>query len=116
MDFFSWKCAECNELISNKHSTQIEDSDCQLVTPNKTYRELAYDGYGEFNGVNVFSLLGSGSRDIGIDIYYQGDFMEVENLPFKIKIVHTRCAGKTYNELNESQHCGNQKFWYEEEE
>ena len=112
MGFFSWKCAECSESVSNKWSSRPQDSDSQLVTPHMTYHDKAYDGYGVFNGVDVYELLGEGDRLKGIDIYHSGDR---GSLPFKIKIVHTRCAGKSYDELNESENCPEQGFFYEEE-
>ena len=116
MGFFSWKCAECNESVSNKWSDRPDDSDCQLVTPSEIYHDKAYDGYGVFSGVDVYELLGGGVGDDvrikSIETYHNGDR---GLLPFKIKIVHTRCAGKSYDELNESENCPEQGFFYEEE-
>ncbi len=112
MGFFSWKCAECNESVSNKHSSRIDDSDCMLVTPNETYHDPEYDGYGVFGEVDVYELLGDGDRIKGIDHYHSGDR---DSLPFTIKVVHTRCCGKNYDELNESKNCSEQGFFYEDE-
>jgi len=112
MGFFSWKCAECNESVSNKHSSRIDDSDCMLVTPNETYHDPEYDGYGVFGKVDVYELLGDGDREKAIETFYSDDR---ESLPFKIKIVHTICAGKSYDELNESENCPEQGYFYGEQ-
>ena len=117
MGFFSWKCAECNESVSNKWSSRPKDSDCHLVTPHRTYHDKAYDGYGYFNGFDVYELLGGGVGDAfrlkAINAYHSGNR---DSLPFKIKLVHTRCAGKTYDELNESENCPSQGFFYDDDE
>ena len=113
MGFFSWKCSECDESVTNKWSNHPKNSNCVLVTPDKNYHEPAYDGYGVFDGHDVYELLGNGDRDKAIGTFYNGDR---ESLPFKIKIVHTRCAGKSYDELNESDDCPQQGFFFDEEE
>ena len=112
MGFFSWKCAECNESVSNKHSIRIDDSDCMLVTPNETYHDPEYDGYGVFGKVDVYEMLGDGDRNKGIETSFHGD---KESLPFKIKIVHSRCHHKTYDELDESERCSEQGFFYDDD-
>jgi hypothetical protein len=104
MGFFSWKCAECGESVMNKHSHQPEDSNCVLVTPNKNHHEPAYDGYGVFNGTDVYELLGNGNRAKGIKMDYSGDR---QDLPFRVKLVHSRCHSplKGYEDYEESEHC-----------
>jgi hypothetical protein len=110
MGFFSWNCAECNESISNKHSERPQDSACVLITPNKTYHDNAYDGYGRFDGADVYELLGDGDRSKGLDIFYD----ESQDSPFKIKVVHERCfsAEKQYEDYKESENDPTQGFFY----
>ena len=106
MGFFSWKCAECNKSVMNKHSSNSADSDCVLVTPDNKYHESAYDGYGVFNGAGIYELLGKGDRTKGI-------YAEPEDQPFKIKLLHSRChkPSKGYDDYNESKRCPNQGFF-----
>ncbi len=114
MGFFSWRCAECGESISNIYSSRPEESDCVLITPNKTYHDPAYDGYGRFAGVDVYELLGDGDRDKAIKAQFNGN---PDELPFKIKVLHKRCHSpdKTYADYAESERCEAQGFFYEED-
>ena len=110
MGFFSWQCAECNESVSNKHSERPQDSACVLVTPDKNYHDPAYDGYGRFDGVDVYELLGDGDRSKGLDIFYD----ENRDDPFKIKVLHKRCHSpdKSYDDYSESENDPTQGFFY----
>lgn len=112
MGFFSWKCAASGESIANVHSGQSKyQSECYMVTPEQTYYEPAYNGYGIFGGQDVYALLGNGDRNKGIDDHFAGDGK------FKIKIV----LGKHYNnqayeDLPESEDCELQGFFYDDVE
>lgn len=99
MGQFSWKCAVSNEALVSKENA-LRESECQayLVTPNATYFEPAYEGYGEFGGVDVYELLGNGDRNVGIDLHYDG------KAPWEIKIVLAEYYnGQKYEELPRSE-------------
>ena len=112
MGFFSWNCAECGESISNMFSNRPEDSECVLVTPDKNIHDPMYEGYGKFNGVDVFELIGDGNVTRAIDIYCTGD---PNDLLFRIKVVHKRChhSGKGYDDYYVSEDCEFQGYFYD---
>jgi hypothetical protein len=112
MGFFSWKCAVSGENIANVHSGQSKyQSECYLITPEQTYYEPAYDGYGVFGGQDVYALLGDGDRDRGINECLSG------NGKFDIKIVLGKhYDSQNYNDLNESEDCEYQGFFYDDDE
>lgn len=108
MFFFSWECAKCNNSIYNIHSDKKGLSSCYLVTPDGFFFEPQYDGYGVFNGVDVYELLGEGSRDLGVDRYLDSP----QFLPFDIKVVHEKWFNnENYNALPISTPCDNQGFF-----
>jgi hypothetical protein len=112
MGFFSWNCAVSRKSIANRYSGRpANESDCYLVTPNKTYHEPSYEGYGDFGGVDVYELLGDGDREKGIDDYYEG------TPKFQIKIVSAKYySGQKYDELKASTNCEYQGYFYPEDE
>lgn len=100
MGQFSWKCAVSGEALVEKWSDVLEESEhsAYLVTPDATYFEECYEGYGVFGGKDVYELLGNGDRNEGIDLYYEGE------APFEIKIVLAdHYTGQTYDELPASE-------------
>ncbi|MEK4059562.1 MULTISPECIES: hypothetical protein [Paenibacillus] len=101
MGMFSWKCAVSGMSIANVNvGLNPEQSKCYLVTPDKVYYEPAYQGYGEFGGVDVFGLLGNGNRNKGIKLHDKGKG------DFEIKIILKKFySGQTYNELKVSENC-----------
>ena len=132
MGFFSWKCCVSNLSIASNHTNLPEQySDCYLVTPNKTYHEPSYEGYGKFDGVDIYELLGREKakngvlshipegfenptsdyyRSFGIDIYYG------KTAPFEIKIIlASEYTGQSYDELEESERCPYQGYFYDDE-
>lgn len=114
MGFFSWKCAVSGESISNVYSGRDEEkSKCYLITPDKTYYEDAYEGYGIFGGVDVYELLGDGDRLKGIE----DRFTDGKTPKFKIKLVlKEHFDNQSYEDLPESEDCEQQGFFYIEEE
>lgn len=99
MGQFSWLCAVSGEALVEKWSEVKDKSErsAYLVTPNATYFEQEYEGYGVFGGHDVYALLGNGDRDLGIDLYYDG------KPPWDIKIVLAdHYKGQTYDELEAS--------------
>lgn len=111
MGLFSWECAVTGESIASIHAGKDpEMSKCYLVTPYETYYEEAYQGYGVFDGNDVFELLGHGDRKEGVAQEFRGV------APFDIKVVLAKnYEGQTYNELEASQDCPAQGFFYEED-
>ena len=99
MGQFSWLCAVSGEALIEKWSNVLEKSEhsAYLVTPDATYFEKCYEGYGVFGGKDVYELLGDGDRNEGIDLYYEG------KAPFEVKVVLADYyTGQTYDELEES--------------
>ena len=99
MGQFSWLCAVSGEALIEKWSDVKDESERSafLVTPDATYFEKEYEGYGEFGGHDVYALLGNGDRDLGIDLYYGG------KAPWDIKIVLAdHYTGQVYDELESS--------------
>lgn len=99
MGQFSWLCAISGEALVDKWSNVQDKSEhsAYLVTPDATYFEECYEGYGVFGGKDVYELLGDGDRNEGIDLYYEGE------APFEIKVVLAdHYKGQTYDELEKS--------------
>lgn len=102
MGQFSWLCAVSGEALVEKWSDVLDESEhsAYLVTPNGTYFEECYEGYGVFGGKDVYELLGNGDRNEGIDLYYGHG----GKAPFEIKIVLAdHYTGQTYDELPASE-------------
>lgn len=101
MGMFSWKCAVSGISVANVNvGLNSEQSKCYLVTPEKTYYEPAYQGYGVFGGFDVYELLGDGDRNKGIKL----DSKDRGN--FKIKVVLKKFyTGQNYDELKISNSC-----------
>lgn len=110
MGMFSWKCAVSGKSIASIYSDKPDSqSRCYLITPDETLYEAAYEGYGEFDGKDVYALLGDGDREKGINNYFGG------NSKFDIKIVLSEYySGQKYNELKESEDCEYQGFFYKD--
>lgn len=108
MGLFSWKCAVSGESVASIYAGQSkEQSECYLVTPEGTFFEPGYEGYGEFGGHDVYALLGDGDRDKGIDDYFNG------KPKFDVKVVlASHYLGQRYDELRESEQCERQGFFY----
>ena len=112
MGFFSWKCAECGESIYNKYSDKAERNPelahAVLVTPDERHVEPAYDGYGVFAAVDVYTWCGDGNRDLGIDRDISGPCPPNR----EIKVLHAKCDhGQAYADLPRSENCPNQGYW-----
>ncbi|WP_010497740.1 hypothetical protein [Paenibacillus elgii] len=112
MGMFSWTCAVSGKSLANIHSGMpSEQSKCYLVTPSETIYEDAYDGYGEFGGKDVYALLGDGDRNKGISAHFSGKGK------FDIKVVlKENYHGQSYEELEPSEDCEFQGFFYEDED
>lgn len=110
MGMFSWKCCVSGESLANIDSSRPNKSSCYLVTPDKTYYESAYEGYGEFDGVDIYELLGDGDRNKGIKDDCEG------KRKFEIKIVlEEHYNGQNYDVLKSSEDCPYQGFFFDDE-
>jgi hypothetical protein len=85
MGFFSWMTDDTNKSIANIHSDR--EAFAVTMTDNKgnSWTEEEYDGYGEFDGKDFYSLLsemngGDGDRDHGIGLYFGKEAFLCPNL------------------------------------
>ena len=79
MGMFSFKTQDTDRSISNIHSDRGTFK--VIMTDNKgnKHTETAYDGYGDFGGVDFYALTdimngGKGDRERGIKIYHDKDY------------------------------------------
>ena len=77
MGFFSWHASDTNQVIWNRHSAHGRTSTVFLIdNRGNSWREDAYDGYGEFGGKDFYELLaemnGQHSRSDGISLAFSG--------------------------------------------
>lgn len=78
MGFFSWNTCDTDEAIMNVHTGEHKTT--YMLSPDgTTFKEDAYEGYGEFGGKDAYEHLvdindvmpditGEEKRDVGIDI------------------------------------------------
>ena len=110
MGFFSWKTADTRETVWNRYS----DHGCRtvyLLQPNGglNIREDAYEGYGDFGGVDVYEWLAIANkagtdREAGIDLQYSED-------PTKYPIKLSFNSDAVYEKLEASEECQSQGFF-----
>ena len=129
MGQFSWLCSVCGESILS-NSTKDNRHMAVLVTPNHgRFIENDYQGYGVFNGLNVYTWLcahmedrkpvkedhpdNENMRQSGIFKYeYNKKIMPRQG----IRIIHQDCdRGQTYESLKNSESDPNHG-WIEEDE
>lgn len=123
MGFISWKCSVSNKTIANINSILPgEYSNCYLVTPKKTYHEQYYYGYGRFDGIDVYELIGR--EVIGEEKYKTIEADQIRRLgikaisdnkaPFDIKIVlASEYKGQSYDALKKSEVCEYDGYFYD---
>ncbi len=113
MGYFSWRCAVTGKSIACVASTR-GPVPCVVVCPDDTaIREDCYDGYGDFGGYDIYELVaqwhGQAGRDAGLGIA----FSEEGPPEYPIKIVALSAyTGQRYDELNPSEPCEYQGFFY----
>lgn len=121
MGFYSWKCAISKKSISNTYTNLPQEySDCYLVTPGKTYHEKNYAGFGVFDGVDIYELLGReivGEEEAkNKDLYELRDIGIFQKKPFEIKVVlAAEYNGQLYEELPKSEDCPYDGHFFDEE-
>ncbi len=110
MGFFSWKTSDTNKTVWNRH-TRKGPTPCKMLLPGgREYIERAYDGYGDFGGVDFYAALdeingGTGDRDQGIKRAFSGD----DGVLFP-KIASIDYAG-TWDDLPDSPMCETQGYF-----
>lgn len=123
MGFFSWNCSRCGKSIANRHSgVNAKYSRAVVILPNRILKEPSYNGYGIFECEDIYELLGSGDRDIGVylDCSSQEELDELNitaKKPFEIKIVHEHCYNENmqYRYVRPSEGCLNQGFFFDDD-
>lgn len=126
MGFFSWKTSDTKESISNIHSNRGTFPVYVLCPDGKKIKEENYNGYGDFGGQDIYALLADWNlpkdaperfgedgkplhdmdfRLTGIDMEFSGSPLE-----FPIKIV--RNPDLEYDEVEASENCEYQGFFY----
>ena len=121
MGFFSWETSDTNESVSNKHSIRGAKP-CKMIAPDgRVWKELDYNGYGEFGGKDFYELLAElngleSDRDKGIGLAFR-DCPSGDNAVGVIypKIVSMSFTGK-YTDVPNSRSCDDQGFFYGEEQ
>jgi len=74
MGFFSWRTQDTDESIPNHYSGQEVFTVYMHDHLGNVWKEVNYDGYGEFGGKDFYELLaemnGLKTRDEGIDLFF----------------------------------------------
>ena len=113
MGMFSWITSDTKESVANVYSGKDVPAVKLIDNVGNEYFEDAYEGYGDFGGVDYYELAalmnGATSREDGIDLAFNAkDIL----LP---KVVSAGCT-LSYDELPDSESCAAQGFFYEEME
>jgi hypothetical protein len=119
MGIFSWKTADTNESIPVVGNEEREVFTVYLLCPDGTkLKEDAYEGYGIFNGEDVYQLFAQWNcpelcegnvktdRDIGIDF----EAKYPEKIKYPIKIVEN--PNLDYDEVQPSEECEYKGYFY----
>ena len=93
MGYISWKCAVSKESIAVTAAGYSPfQSACYLITPDQTFFEPAYNGYGQIDGKSIYDLTRNCEIKLVLAKYYDG---------------------QSYWELLKSEECEYQGFFYE---
>lgn len=124
MGFFSWKTADTLRSISNSSSVRGA-LPVYLITPdNEKIYEPEYEGYGIFGGYDAYQLLAQWNvpeqcngdidhdRIVGIHIGCYDKDMAKLKYPLKF----AEASHWNYDDLEYSESCPDQGFFYEEED
>jgi len=130
MGYFSWKTADTNRSIPNVYAERdygVKIFTVYMLAPDgRKWKEEAYEGYGEFGGKDIYTLVAelngySGNnedklRTIGIDITHgenneSGDFGIASRNGIKVpKLVED--GNLNYDNVGFSENCEYQGFFY----
>jgi hypothetical protein len=111
MGFYSWKTADTKESIPCIHSDR-ETFPVTLLSPDgRKWLEEYYEGYGEFDGKDVYELIaelhGKKTRIDGINLAYS-------DTPLKYPIKIVRDGTLNYDDVGVSDTCEYQGFFYDD--
>jgi len=124
MGFFSWITSDTNESISNQYSNRGTFPVYVLCPDGSKIKESNYEGYGDFDGKDIYTLLAKWNhedlglsiqelnnmpdnelRELGIDLQFGG-----REIKYPIKIVEN--PELNYEDVNESEDCPDQGYFY----
>lgn len=75
MGFFSWLTSDTQRSISNVHSNRGVFTVHMVTECGQIFTENAYQGYGEFNGVDIFALIAKLQGHVGtVEVETRKDF------------------------------------------
>lgn len=124
MGFFSWKTSDTKRSISNKYSERGTFPVCVLCPDGEKLYENNYDGYGDFDGHDIYALVAKWNvpelcngdedhdRDIGIDIACT----DVQNASLKYPIKIVEDSSLNYDDVGPATSCKYQGYFYDEYE
>lgn len=123
MGFFSWKTCDTDRSIANNWSGR-ETFKVHMITPGgQVFTESKYDGYGVFEGMDFYELLGvlnglGANRYAAIDLVFK-DNSSGDNTPGVIypKLVEhlEKDVAKQWASLPNPESCESQGFFYGED-
>ncbi|WP_041914351.1 hypothetical protein [Selenomonas ruminantium] len=122
MGFFSWTTSDTERSISNMYSTKGALPVYLLCPDGTKIHEQCYEGYGVFGGSDAYALLarwnapnecnGDDDHDrlVGINLQCH----RKSEVKFPLKFVED--GSLNYDEVDESEDCPMQGFFYEDED
>lgn len=120
MGFFSWLTCDTGRSICNRYSGR-KTFPVYVLIPKEFggghIREDDYEGYGEFGGQDIYSLVaywnkGVTDRNVGIDIACY----DKDNAALKYPIKIARSPYAIYEDEGPSNGCPDQGYFYGEDE
>jgi len=119
MGFFSWRTADTDEPIMNRHTRHCRPVYLLLPDGSSAF-EPAYDGYGVFDGIDAYQWLGEmNASAIGLDpaTMTESEFRSLglrlafgdEPYPYPLKFSFSETA--RYDDLPASRDCPTQGYF-----
>jgi hypothetical protein len=111
MGFFSWKTSDTGKSIPNVYSGGETFTVVMLDNTGRRWIESAYEGYGDFGGMDYYALVdtmngGDGDRDRGIKLAF-GD------KPVLLPKLVTKNCQLEWDDLPDPETCEHQGYFYE---
>lgn len=127
MGIFSWKTSDTNRSISiseidSEHTTSIS---FMCAPDGRIWEETEYEGYGEFDGKDVYELIaelnGKTTREEGLDLVFKnnpgGEFEGAARNGIVVpKFFQLKENCKNFDNFPHSRSCEHQGCFYSEEE